>query len=85
MGASTNYYRTHPEARAKKQKTDAKINRRPEQVKRRVESNAKQREAKAAGRNTKNMDYDHAVGKMVKASTNRGRAEKSRLKGSKRG
>lgn len=31
MGRSTEYYRTHPEARKKKAETDKKINARPEQ------------------------------------------------------
>lgn len=31
MGRSTEYYRTHPEARRKKAETDKKINARPEQ------------------------------------------------------
>lgn len=33
MGRSTEYYRTHPEARKKKAETDKKINARPEGLK----------------------------------------------------
>jgi hypothetical protein len=73
MGASTNYYRKNAAARKKKAATDKKINARPEQVKKRVESNRARRKAKAAGKNVKGKDYDHAVGKFVKTSTNRGR------------
>lgn len=80
MGASTKYYQNNPKARKKKAKTDKKINARPEQVKKRVECNRKRREAKKNGKNIKGKDYDHAVGRFVKSSTNRGRAEKSRLK-----
>lgn len=74
MGASTNYYRNNPEARKKKAATDKKINARPEQKKKRAEANAKRRKAKAAGKNVKGKDYDHATNRFVKSSTNRGRA-----------
>lgn len=74
MGKSTEYYRKNAKARKKKAATDKKINSRPEQVKKRVESNRARRKAKAAGKNIKGKDYDHAVGKFVKTSTNRGRA-----------
>ena len=37
MGKSTEYYRTHPEARKKKAETDKKINARPEQKAKRRE------------------------------------------------
>lgn len=73
MGYSTKYYRTHPKARKAKAKKDKEINSRPEQVKKRVESNRARRKAKAAGKNIKGKDYDHAVKKFVKTSTNRGR------------
>ena len=71
---SAKYYAANPEARKKKAATDKKINSRPAQVKKRVESNQKRREAKKKGQNIKGKDYDHAVGKFVKTSTNRGRA-----------
>jgi hypothetical protein len=74
MGASTEYYRKNAAARKKKAATDKKINAKPAQVKKRVESNAARRKAKAKGTNVKGKDYDHAVKKFVKTSTNRGRA-----------
>lgn len=74
MGTSTEYYRKNAAARKKKAATDKKINSRPEQVKKRVESNAARRKAKAAGKNITGRDYDHAVGKFVATKTNRGRA-----------
>jgi hypothetical protein len=70
---SARYYAANPDAAKRKAQTDAKINRRPEQVKKRVESNGKRREAKAAGKNVAGKDYDHAVGKFVSVKTNRGR------------
>lgn len=74
MGASTKYYQENPEARKKKQAVDKKLNAKPEQVKKRVEANAKRAEATKKGQNIKGKDYDHAVGKFVKSSVNRGRA-----------
>jgi hypothetical protein len=73
LSQSALYYRRHPEARRRKAVTDSKINRRPEQVKKRVESNTKRREAKAKGQNVRGKDYDHAVHKFVSVKTNRGR------------
>ena len=74
MGASTEYYRNNAAARKKKAETDKKINSRPSQIKKRVEANAAVRKRKAAGKSTKGLDYDHAVGKFVKTKTNRGRS-----------
>jgi hypothetical protein len=74
MGTSTEYYRKNAAARKKKAATDKKINAKPAQVKKRVESNAARRKAKASGKDIKGKDYDHAVKKFVKTSTNRGRA-----------
>lgn len=71
---SAKYYAKNPAARKKKAATDKKINARPAQVKKRVEANRARRKAKASGKNIKGKDYDHAVGKFVKSSTNRGRA-----------
>lgn len=70
---SAKYYAKNPAARKKKAATDKKINARPSQVKKRVEANKARRKAKAAGKNIKGKDFDHAVGKFVKSSTNRGR------------
>lgn len=70
---SAEYYRKNPEARKKKQAYDATLNKRPAQVKKRVESNAKRREAKKKGQNIKNKDYDHSTNRFVSVKTNRGR------------
>lgn len=70
---SADYYRKNPKARKKKAATDKKINARPSQVKKRTEANAKRRKAKAAGKNVRGKDYDHATNRFVKSATNRGR------------
>lgn len=73
LSKSAKYFRDNPEARKKKQAATAILNKKPEAVKKRVESNAKQREAKAAGKDVKGKHYDHAVGKFVDAKVNMGR------------
>lgn len=73
LSRSAKYYRKNRGAAKKKQAYDAELNKRPEQVKKRVESNRARRKAKAAGKDIKGKDYDHAVGKFVKTKTNRGR------------
>lgn len=70
---SAKYYASHPEARDKKQAYDKKLNSRPEQVKKRTESNAKRAEATKKGQNIQGKDYDHSVNRFVKSSVNRGR------------
>jgi len=81
---SAKYYAKNPAARKKKAAYDKKFNQKPEQRKKRSELTKKNREADKRGINRKGKDYDHAVGRYVKSSTNRGRKEKSRVKGSKR-
>lgn len=73
LSKSAKYYRQNPAARKVKAKTDAKINRRPEQVKKRVESNGKRREAKARGENIRGKDYDHSTKRFTSIKANRGR------------
>ena len=73
MGTSTEYYRKNKKARKKKQAYDKKLNSSSEQIQKRVESNRKRREAKRTGKDIKGKDWDHAVGRFIKSSTNRGR------------
>lgn len=81
---SAKYYASHPEAKAKKARYDTKLESKPAQVQKRVEANAYNR---AHGTVGDGRDASHRGGRVVgleAASVNRGRAEKSRLKGSKR-
>ena len=71
-------------ARAVKKKTDTKINKRPEQKAKRRELGKIRTKAKKQGKNIKGKDYDHKQKRFMKSSENRGQAEKSRVKGSKR-
>ena len=61
MGRSTEYYRTHPEARKKKAKKDKEINARPEQKAKRRELGRKKYapEKKKADRQRKCKDCSH--------------------------
>jgi hypothetical protein len=72
---STEYYRTHPEARNQHRKKSAEINKRPSQKAKRRELGRKNyAHDKKNGSGSRNgKDFDHAVGRYVKSSTNRGR------------
>ena len=59
-------------ARKKKQKYDAEFQKRPAQIKKRVEANRANRKAGTYG-NGDGKDFDHSVKRMVKAKVNRGR------------
>lgn len=80
---SAKYYASHPAAKAHKNSYNSTYQKKPSAVKKRVEANRANRKAGTYG-NGDGKDFDHSVRKMVPASVNRGRAEKSRLKGSKR-
>lgn len=73
MGHSTKYYQQNEKARDKKKAYDTKLNERKDQVKKRVESNRKRKDAIRNGKDVRNLDYDHAVNKFVPIKKNRGR------------
>lgn len=83
-GRTAKYYAKNPDARKKRLEYQREYNKQDREVKKRVELNKINRNADKRGVDRKGKDYDHAVGGYVKSSINRGRAEKSRLKGSKR-
>lgn len=68
------YYRTHPEARAKRQRAQAEINRRPSERKRRAELNKERRRRGIDGKGGPDVSHTEA-GKTVleEPSTNRAR------------
>jgi len=84
MGKSTSYYQKNSAARKKKAATDKKINSRPGQRKKRVELVKARRKKGIYGKG--GGDLHHSKKGLVRESVskNRGRKEKSRLKGSKR-
>lgn len=83
-GKTAKYYAKNPDARKKHQDYQREYNKKEREVNKRVELNKINRQADKKGVDRRGKDYDHAVGRYVKSSVNRGRAEKSRLKGSKR-
>lgn len=72
LSKSAQYYRDNPEAREKKKKYDSALNKKPSQVKKRVEANAKRREAKKAGKDIRGKDYNHGTNSFISSSKNRG-------------
>ena len=81
---SARNYAKNKKSRDKKKKYDTKYHSSPARKKYRRDLEKRRRAAKKRGADTANTDYDHAVGKRVPKSTNRGRKEKSRKKGYKR-
>jgi len=69
---SAKFYSENKASRDKKQAYDKKLNSKPEQVKKRVEANKKNRDAGKYG-NGDGKDYDHATNRFVSESKNRGR------------
>jgi len=84
MGRSTNFYRNSSKGRKVKAKYQKKYNATEEEKENRRELGRIRYKAKKAGKKIDGKDFDHSTGKFEKASVNRGRKEKSRLKGSKR-
>jgi hypothetical protein len=64
LSKSAKFYRSHPEARKVKAKKDAEINRRPDQVKKRVALNKYNREHGKTGNGDK-LDAKHSGNKIV--------------------
>lgn len=76
LSKSAQYYRTHPKARAKKAEYDTKFNRKPEQVKKRIElarANA-EHDKKYGKASRKGKDLSHTKNGLVykPISVNRG-------------
>lgn len=72
--SSAEYYAESEKSAAKKRAYQKEYNKKPEEVKKRVELNKKNREAGKVG---DKKDYDHATGRMVDQSVNRGRTGKN--------
>lgn len=78
MKKTARYYKSNPEAAAKKRKYQKEYNKKPSQVKKRVELNRINRENHAAGKSKKfdGKDVSHKKGggtTLEKASKNRAR------------
>lgn len=84
LGKTATYYKNNPEARKKKAKTDAKVNKQPEQLKKRVEANQARRVAKREGKNIKGKDASHTKNGIVFKDSSKNRGSKSDSPGDKR-
>ena len=73
LSKSAKHYRDNKASRDKKKKKDTEVNKRKNQIKKRVECNTARRKAKKLGKDIRGKDYDHAVGRFVSSSKNRGR------------
>lgn len=86
VSPATKSLRKSKKARDAKKKYDTEFNKKPGQVKKRVEANRARRKAKANGKNVEGKDYHHKTGKFIDSSKNRGmKGEGNRKKGVKRG
>lgn len=76
---SARYYQNNPDARAKRDEYNKKYNKKT--VSERADRNKKRKEQEKKGnpkaKKGSGYDYDHATGRMVKASVNRGRSSKN--------
>ena len=82
-GQSADYHKNNPEQRKKKQEYDAKLNKNPKQVKKRVEANKARREATKAGKNIKGKDASHTKDGIRFKESSKNRGSKSDSKGDK--
>jgi len=76
LGRTAKYYRENPDKAAAKVRRDDEINRKPSQVKKRVEANKYRAKAKAMGIAVTGKDASHQPDgsmKMEDSSVNRGR------------
>lgn len=74
--SSKEYYDANPESKRKKDAYNKRYQKKRSSVKKRVEANRENRRRGTYG-NGDGKDYDHATGKMVAQSKNRGRNSKS--------
>jgi len=83
-GRTSEYYKTHPEARAKRLAYQADYNKRPEQLKKRIELNKINRDrGQYADKDGKDMSHKKN-GRVVEESASKNRGSKSNAPGDKR-
>lgn len=83
---SAKYYQTHPKAREKKKAYDSEFNKKPEQVKHRVELNKANREhdKKYGKASRRGKDLSHTSRGLVYKSVSANRGSKSDTAGDRR-
>lgn len=83
--SSADYYKENPSSYKKKLEYDTKYNSKPDKIKKRSELVKINRDAqkRGTGKIGDGKDFDHSTGRMVNASTNRGRTGKNGTPGTK--
>jgi len=84
LSRSAKYYRRNKKAREKKKKYDAKHNKKPSAVKKRVEANRARRKAKRQGKNVKGKDASHTKNGIRFKDSSKNRGSKSDSAGDRR-
>ena len=83
-GRTSEYYKTHPEARAKRLAYQADYNKKPEQLKKRIELNRVNRERGQYG-DGDGKDMSHKRnGRIVEESASKNRGSRSNMPGDRR-
>lgn len=78
LSKSAKYYRDHPEARKKKQAYDAKLNRRPEQRKKRSQLVAERRKRGIYGKGGKDVSHEKGGTRLRSVKSNRGNSKNTK-------
>lgn len=83
-GRTSEYYKTHPEARKKRLEYQADYNKKPEQLKKRIELNRVNRERGQYG-DGDGKDMSHKKnGRIVEESASKNRGSRSNMPGDRR-
>jgi hypothetical protein len=83
-GRTSEYYKTHPEARAKRLAYQADYNKKPEQLKKRIELNRVNRERGQYG-DGDGKDMSHKRnGRIIEESASKNRGSRSNMPGDRR-
>jgi hypothetical protein len=87
-GRTSEYYKTHPEARAKRLAYQAKYNQRPEQLEKRIELNRENRKrggySDETGPNAGKDLSHHKNGRLTYESPSKNRGSKTAMAGDRR-
>lgn len=73
LSRTAKFYRKSKKARDKKKETDKEVNKRPSQVRKRVEAKRARKNAIRRGIDVSDKDYDHKTGRMISSKKNRGK------------
>lgn len=73
LSRTAKFYRKNKKSRDSKKKYDTALNARPEQKKKRAESQKARRKAKRNGKNVNGLDFDHGSKSFIPSSKNRGK------------